>query len=249
MVVIQIDRIREYISDICSHVKFREVHQEIKIELQTHLEDIVKKYLSEGFSENEAISKAIAQMGSADIIGSQLNKVHKPKLEWSILGLSFMLVIFGLFTMYFIEKQGLFTAFPNPIFTKSMVFAIIGAVVVTRLYLFDYRKLQSYAKHIYLGTALMLVIVMAFGQDINGKFYLSIGPISFDIIENSPLLFTMALAGILKKRDWNEPKKLLRSLLLCVVPLVLILESGSLSASVIYSITCIILMIACWKRP
>lgn len=245
----QLNRIEEYCERVCSQVKFREVHQEIDRELKSHLFEIVEEYLAEGFSENEALDKAITQMGSADLVGRQLNEVHNPKQEWSILVLSLLLIGFSLFTMYFIDKQEILTIATIPIFTRSLVFTIIGAVVATGLYLLDYRKLKPFSKYLYLGTALVLVIVFAFGQGVNGKFYLGLGPISFDIIEASPLLFTIALAGIIKKWDWKQPKKLVQNVLLCVIPLVLILESGSFSASVIYAITCIALMIVNGIRP
>lgn len=96
---------------------------------------------------------------------------------------------------------------------------------------------------IYLGTVLMLFLTIIFGRDVNGKPYLSIGAISFYIVEISPLLFCLALAGILNKWDWNKPKKLFMGLLLCALPLVLIFACPSFSAGVIYSTTCITLMV------
>ena len=33
----------------------------------------------QGLPEKEAVDKAIVQMGDTDLIGKQLNKVHKPK--------------------------------------------------------------------------------------------------------------------------------------------------------------------------
>lgn len=248
MVVNQNTEILAYINDVCSQIKFREIHQEIKLELKNHLQEIVEEYISQGLSENEAVNKAIAQMGSADIVGKQLNKVHKPKPEWSILTLSLIFVSLGLLAMYFMEKQGLFTSTHIPLFTRSLVYTIIGAVIVTGLYLFDYRKLEPYSKYMYIGTVLILVMLILTGQRINGKLYFSMGPIYIDIVEISPLLFSIALAGLLNKWNWNEPKKLLQGMLLCLVPLVLILASHSFSAGVIYSITCITLMIVSGAR-
>lgn len=69
MAAAQNDRILAYIDEVCLQIKLREVHQEVKLELKTHLNEIVDEYLSKGFSENEAVSEAIAQMGSADIVG------------------------------------------------------------------------------------------------------------------------------------------------------------------------------------
>lgn len=235
-------RILAYINDVCEQIKFREVHQEVKLELKTHLQDIVEENLSKGFSEDEAVNQAITQMGSANIVGKQLDKIHKPKPEWSIIALSLLFASLGLLAMYFIEKQSLYTSASISIFAKSLVTTIIGVVIAAGLYLYDYRKLESYSRHIYLGTVLALLTVVVFGQSFNGKSYLNVGPIYFDLAEISPLLFSMALAGILSRWDWSGPKKLLQGLLLCLLPLVLILAVPSFSAGVIYSITCITLM-------
>ena len=243
MIVTQNTEVQAYIDDVCSQIRFREAHREIRLELATHIQEIVQEYMSEGYSEQEAVNRAITQMGGADIVGKQLNRVHKPKPEWSILTLSLLFVSLGLLAMFLIEKQGLFTSGSIPIFTKSLIFTIIGAGMVIGLYLFDYRKLEPYSKHIYLGAALLLLIVVITGQTVNGKQYLRIGPIYFDLVGISPFLFSIALAGIINKWNWNEHKRLLKGLLLCVVPLALILASGSLSAGVIYSITCITLII------
>ncbi len=236
-------RIEAYINDVCSQIKFREVHPEIKLELEAHIHDIVNDYLSKDFSEDEAVDKAIAQMGQAAIVGKQLNKIHKAKPEWSILSISLFFVITGLLSMFFIEKQGLFTTTPIHIFICSLVYTIIGVVITTVLYLFDYRKLELYSKQIYLSTILILVFVIIFGQRVNGKPYLDLGLISIDIVKISPILFSISLAGILKKWIWNKPKKFFQGLLLCVIPLILILSGGSITASIIYTMTCITLMI------
>ncbi|MDD2200507.1 MAG: FtsW/RodA/SpoVE family cell cycle protein [Bacteroidales bacterium] len=248
MVLTQNSRIEAYINEVCSQIEFREVYHEIKLELETHLQEIIEDYLSKDFSEDEAVDKAIAQMGGANVVGKQLNNIHKSKPEWSILIISLFFVSIGLLTMFFIEKQGLFTTASSHIFTKSLVFTIIGAVIVTGLYLFDYRKLEPYSKQIYLCTVLVLVFIIIFGQRVNGKPYLEIGPIFIDIVEISPLLFSMALAGIANKWNWDKPKWLLQGLLLCVVPLILMLVSCSLSAGIIYSITCTIIMIVSGER-
>lgn len=249
MVITQNTRIQAYIDDVCSQIKFREIHQEIKLELETHLQEIVEEYLSKGLSENVAVSHAIAQMGSADIVGKQLNKVHKSKPEWSILTLSLIFVGIGLLAMYFIEKQGLFTSTPIPIFSRSLIFTIMAAIILTGLYLFDYRKLEPYSKYVYISTILLLVLIIIFGERFNGKPFLNLGVLYFDVIGISPLLFSIALAGILHKWDWNKPRKVFLGLLLCVVPLVLLLTCSSISTSVIYAITCITLMIVSGAKP
>lgn len=249
MFVAQNVKIQAYINDVCLQIKFREVHQEIKLELKTHLQELVDEYLLQGLSEDEAVNKAIIQMGSADIVGKQLHKIHKPKPEWSLLALSLLFVGSGLLAMFFIEKQGLFLSGHIPIFIRSLVLTIMGAVTVVGLYLFNYRRLEPFSRHIYWGTVLFLVMTFIMGQRVNGKLYLSIGSILFDFVEITPLLLGIALSGILSKWNWNDFKRMLQGFLLCLLPLIFILASPSLTAGVIYTVTCITLVIVSGAGP
>ncbi|ATW26564.1 FtsW/RodA/SpoVE family cell cycle protein [Candidatus Formimonas warabiya] len=242
MVLIQNPKIQAYIGDICAQIKFREVHQEIQLEINTHLQESMEEYMAQGFSEDEAVNKAIVQMGSADTVGKELNKVHQPKPEWSILSLSLFFAGLGLAAMYFMGKQGLLLSTQPRIFTKTLVFIIMGAVIVPGLYLFDYRKLEPYSKYLYLGTLVLMTLTTLVGVPFQGKPYLNIGPFYLDIIGISPFLFSIAFAGLFHKWQWNEPKKLLQGFLICLVPLFLILTGRSLSTAVIYSIMCLTLM-------
>lgn len=240
MVITENDKFQEFVNEVCSQINLRDAHQEIKLELMSHLREGCDGYLSQGFSEDEAVSKAIAQMGDAALVGNQLNKVHKPKPEWSILALSLLFVSTGLLVLYFMGNQGLLTA---SFFIKGLIYTTLGVFIIAGLYFFDYRKLEAYSKHIYVGTILLLAITYFTGLLISGKHWLQIGGVTLDVAAISPLLFAISLAGILNKWDWSKSRMLLSGLLLCVMPLVFILLNGSLAAGVIYFITCMVFLI------
>lgn len=240
MVITENDKFQEFVNEVCSQINLRDAHQEIKLELMSHLREGCDGYLSQGFSEDEAVSKAIAQMGDAALVGNQLNKVHKPKPEWSILALSLLFVSTGLLVLYFMGNQGLLTA---SFFIKGLIYTTLGVFIIAGLYFFDYRKLEAYSKHIYVGTILLLAITYFTGLLISGKHWLQIGGVTLDVAAISPLLFAITLAGILNKWDWSKSRMLLSGLLLCVMPLVFILLNGSLAAGVIYFITCMVFLI------
>lgn len=236
-------KIQDYINEVCSQVRFKKVHQEIKLELETHFQEIVEEYLEQGFSEEEAIDKAISQMGDANLIGKQLNKVHKPKPEWSILLLSLLFINIGLLAMYFIQKQELLTNGMR-LFEKSLLFSFISLISIVSLYFFDYSKLEKYSRHIYLGTLLILLFTVLWGIKVNGsRCWLSLGLFTVNIVAISPLLFVIALAGIFNQWNWNSPQKLLQGLLLLAVPLIIILAAPSISTGIIFTVACIALTI------
>lgn len=236
-------KIVNYILAVCSRVKFRDIHQDVKLELAVHIEEIVGEYVTQGFSEEEAIDKALAQMGDADLIGRQLNKVHKPKPEWSVLLISVLFISIGLLAIYFIQKQSLLT-YDARLFERSVFFSFVSVIATVGLYFFDYRKLERYSKLIYLGTLFILIITVLWGNLANGsRCWLDLGPFNVNFVTISPVLFIAALAGIFTKWDWNKPFKLVQAIALFAVPLFLILLAPSISTGAIFIFTCMVLMI------
>jgi len=237
------DKIQAYINQVCTQVRLRDIHQDVRLELEAHILEAVEEHLSQGSSEEEAIEKAIAQMGDPETIGKQLNQVHKPKPEWIVLLFSFLFINTGLLAMYFIQKQGLLTSIQ--IFEQSLFFSFIGLVSIIVLYFFDYRKLEKYSKHIYLGTLLLLIYTILFGRQVSGsRAWLSIGPFSINFVANSPLLFVVSFAGLLNNWDWRNFYKLLQGLALLGIPLLLYFAVPSISTGVIYIVACMVLMFA-----
>ena len=235
-------QIEEYLNNICTHIKHSEVHQQIRLELEDHIEEITAEYISQGTPEDEAVNKAIAQMGDAAHIGKRLNQIHKPRPEWSILALTLLFTSLGLAALFFIQNTVL--AVPFPMFELSLGFFFTGTVILVGIYFFDYRKIRPYSKYIYLGTMLVLTYTIFWGIQANGsKSWLSIGPFFINFVQVSPYLFIVALAGIFDNWDWSNSKQLLYALLLLLVPPVLILGAPSLSAAVIYLIASIVLSV------
>lgn len=58
-----------------------------------------------GQNEEEAEKNAVEQMGDAEIIGKELNKVHRPRLDWKLLIILVVLLIFGFVISYIITEN------------------------------------------------------------------------------------------------------------------------------------------------
>ncbi|OEH86840.1 cell division protein [Desulfuribacillus stibiiarsenatis] len=235
--------IQNYISKVCTQVRFHDVHQDVKLELEAHIQEIIEEYSKQGFSEKQAVKQALVQMGDADIVGKQLDLVHKPKPDWTILVLSFLFVSMGLLAMYLIQKQSLLT-YDIKLFEKSLLYSLMSLIAIIGLYYIDYRKLERFSKHIYLGTFIILIFTVFWGIQLNGsKSWLIIGPFSVNFVAVSPFLFIAALSGIFNKWDWRNHFKLLQGLALFAMPLILILIAPSISTGAIYVVAGIVLMI------
>jgi len=235
------EKVQSYLNSVCSEIRLREAHEEIRLELLCHIQEVVEEYISQGLSKDDAVNKAIAVMGDSSIVGQQLDEVHKPKPEWSVLILSSLFVSLGLMVMYFMDRQGL-SGFS--LFERTLSYTILGTVIVVGIYFFDYRKLENYSKHIYIGATLLLLFTFFTNPLINGNRWFIIGGISLDVVSIMPVIFVIALAGLLNNRNWRDYKKFIHGILLCAIPLVLIVFNGSsLVSAAIYSLACIVLLI------
>ncbi|TCO74755.1 FtsW/RodA/SpoVE family cell cycle protein [Marinisporobacter balticus] len=70
-------QINDYLSQVCSYIKYKEAHEEIKLELNSHIQDIADEYIEDGFSQDEGIKNAIHRMGIAEEVGKKLHLAHK----------------------------------------------------------------------------------------------------------------------------------------------------------------------------
>jgi hypothetical protein len=107
MSVVGNEKVNEYIKEVCTLVKNKKVHKNIKEELLSHIDEIVENEVARGKSEEEAIEQAILQMGASDVVGKGLNKVHKAASDWTLLLMTVGFIVFGIFTLGFMEKNSL----------------------------------------------------------------------------------------------------------------------------------------------
>ena len=59
----QHEKVQEYLNAVCSQIKCREVHGQIRLELLGHIEERVEELKLANVPEGEAVDKAIGRMG------------------------------------------------------------------------------------------------------------------------------------------------------------------------------------------
>ncbi|MBZ9622496.1 FtsW/RodA/SpoVE family cell cycle protein [Clostridium sp. FP2] len=233
-------KINEYVDYVCSYVKYKEAHKEIKEELSSHIEDIVDEYTESGMSQEEAGSKAISRMGDSDIVGKQLNIAHKGTPDWITLILTIVLVNTGVVLMYLMQYKSAYRS-SDYLFKHSVLYAAIGTIGIVLLYFFDYRKLQKYSNYIFIGMCLLFILSFFIGQTINGAIFISVGSFTFNIKAISLYVFVIALAGIFNNYDWNKKINLIKATGYLGIPMFFMLSASGLSYCGIYFIAFIVL--------
>jgi len=181
-----------YLEEVCSHVKAKDVHNDIVSELLGHLLERVEDLMElEQMGEEEAVASAVRGMGDAREVGIGLNAAHKPKTEWSVVvifAVMFLLAVVALFAMP--------AGYIN--FTTKLVIVLAGLLFMVAAYFGNYQKLARWSWWLYAITIAVMYYSLLFGTQINGlKQWISIGPINVNLGEVSPYLLIVAIAGIL----------------------------------------------------
>ncbi|MCR1898843.1 FtsW/RodA/SpoVE family cell cycle protein [Irregularibacter muris] len=235
--------IEEYIGKVCFYIKWKDVHKQIKLEIEDHLYAIIEENQDRGIEEEEAVQRAIRQMGKAETIGKQLHEIHRPAPDWGILLLVSLFSGIGLMTIYSLQRYG--QAGGNYQYLslgKSIFYIIVGMSIGVALYFVDYKKIQPYSKHIYGFTILMLIFVLSKGKLSQGRPNLYVFGRDVNFIAMSPYLLIISLGGIFTNLDWQQPKKILLGIGVVVVPFFLIAIGFSLVSALLFLVAALPMM-------
>lgn len=239
-------KVEKYIEEVCELIKNKKVHKNIKDELIDHIEETIQDYRDVGLTEEEAIDKAIMQMGSYEVIGRDLNMVHKASPDWMLLGITALFILVSIFTLGFIQKNNALTHSSYANFLgKTIIYALGGIILTAVLLRIDYRKLKKYSKYVYSGVIILLISQIFINTGyINGEMgWIVIGPISFNAFNIAPFFLIIALAGMFDKWNWNEIKSILKGIFITFVPIIFFIIGNASVSIIIYAISAITLMI------
>lgn len=231
-------KVDEYINNVCGLIKNKKVHENIKDELLSHIDEIIEDCIEQGKTEDEAVNQALLQMGSYDVVGTSLNKVHRAEPDWVLLIMTSIFITFSIFTLGFMNKNSIIDEHnPSTYLGKAVIFTVVGIIIAYGILKVDYRNFKKYSKYIYIGAIVISIVGLIVSNPINGVIgWISIGPISFNIFHITPLLFIISLAGIFENYNWNSIKKVLVGFVLAFVPGVFFILAPSLTNTIVYSI-------------
>ncbi|TQR24719.1 FtsW/RodA/SpoVE family cell cycle protein [Bacillus safensis] len=236
-------KFEKYVKNVCKKIKNKDVHSSVKLELLDHLYTLKEEAMNAGVPEEEAVDHALNQIGDAEILGMQLHETHKTQIDFKTILLVLATCFCGLFVMYFLQFHSDFTNLRNTnIFYKSLVFYLVGLVLMFGLFSFDYRRLLKYSWHLYIGTLGTLIFSMMFGERVNGILFLRIRDVSINLTEIIPFLLAVSLAGIFHKWNWENGFKAWIGLGMMTLPIILISTIGFLPATVICLVMCLTVM-------
>ncbi len=178
------EKIQDYSKSVCDQIRWQKAHPVISEEIENHLSDQRDAYITDGLDEMNATNNAIAQMGDPITIGTQLDRTHRPKPQWSMLLLTTAILFIGLFIRVFIINDG-----DKPwLLQNQLVSSVIGLLLMAGAYFSDFTLIGKYPKTTFFLVIILSVAVFIISPRINGQaFYAGF----------MPLLFPLGLSAII----------------------------------------------------
>ncbi len=230
-------KIEQYLDLICNQIRCKKIHNEICEEIENHINDQKDAYKVQGIDEETATLKAIEQMGDPVIVGTELDRSHRPKPEWSIIVLTLLLLVTGIVIRSFTSPQDLNGL---ELFNKQLVFTVVGIGLMILCYYIDFTFIGKYPKIIFLLFTALIIILIAKSTPVNGRYIYA----SYLL-----LLFPTLFAGIV----YNMRNKGYLGIIICglflTIPFVISRMVSSFAFSIIIVMSCfVILTIAVAKK-
>lgn len=177
-------KVKQYLDIMCGQIRCKKVHDDIREEIENHIEDQKEAFIAQGYDNETATIKAIEQMGDPVIIGTELDRTHRPKPEWSVIALIALLLSVGTVLRFFtssLDSRGI------ELFNKQLLFTAAGIVLMILLYYIDFTILGKYPKAIFLSLAALTVFLIIVTNTINGVYV---------YVSNLLLLYPVSFAGL-----------------------------------------------------
>ncbi|MBY0755954.1 FtsW/RodA/SpoVE family cell cycle protein [Clostridium sardiniense] len=240
--------VNDYLDNVCSNIRNTRMHSEIREELLCHIEDRFLSDLDKGLDDEEAIKNAVTVMGDYKKVGNDLNKIHKPSIEWGILISTILILCIGLIALNSLSNS---LDLRELFISRSLVFSLIGIVLLFLSSYFNYIKLNVWSKKIYITSILLLLLCLFHEEVIGGsRAFLVLGSVSINILELSPILILISLCNLVKGvKECKSKMDFLEVYTLCFMPLIFMITFRNIPCIAIYVVgVCTILKIKKYKN-
>ena len=123
-------------------------------ELEQHLTDQRDAFLEEGADPETAERLAVEEMGDPVRVGTELDRVHRPKPQWGLLAATLALALLGGFLRVWLTASGA-EYYENIDPTRTAISLVMGSGCLLGAYFLDYTWLTRHAIGVYIGAVVL----------------------------------------------------------------------------------------------
>ena len=164
------ETIRDYLDTVTAQIRWKRARAAAARELETHLEDQRNEFLAEGHPPAEAERLAVGEMGDPVAVGTDLDRLHRPRPQWGLLALTLALLLVGGWLRYALTQVGAPWGENLDPF-RCALSVVVGAAALIGSYFLDVSRLLRWAKWVYIGAVMAGVLSLHLSPDVNNASY------------------------------------------------------------------------------
>lgn len=165
---------QNYMDILSEQIRYKHALPMVTREIEAHIDDQKEEFLTEGMTEREAEEAAVREMGDPVRVGVEMDRIHRPKMNWPLMAAVGILNLLGILFLAFMKyhvpvgENGGLTILVGPV-GEHIAFAIIGFLIMVGICYIDYTRIAYWAKEILIIAILFLLIGnMFFAFSANG---------------------------------------------------------------------------------
>ena len=159
----------EYIKTLTDQIRCKMVRPEVARELEDHIEDQTRAFMSEGMSRQEAESAAVKDMGNPVDTGVEMDKIHRPKMPWGMITLIVALSVVSCVFQYLLNQKYINAGGDGYLMERQILFTMLGILAMLGVCFADYIRIAARARELMLGVILLILLGRQFfGLTANG---------------------------------------------------------------------------------
>lgn len=257
---------KSYIQAVTDQIRCKQALLLVTKELEDHIEDQKMEYIANGMEEVEAQAEAIRDMGDPIEVGIEMDRIHRPKMAWKMIGLIGALNVAGILLMYVTRMYALKDAGNNPAgvewiasatggnidYPRMLLWTAVGFLCMLGICYIDYSRIGKWAK-LLAGGWIVIMCTAVFGMAVymNGAAY-GIPFLFGKVLPLRPFLYLIVpLYGAVlynMRKEQMGYGGIIKALLWQILPVWIILHIPNLSMALSVEFTFLILLSAAIRK-
>ena len=147
----------EYLDTVQEQIRWKRARPVVARELEQHLTDQRDAFLEEGNTPETAERLAVEEMGDPVTVGTELDRIHRPKPQWGLLAATLILALLGGILRVWLTASGA-DMYENISPFRTAVALALGTACLLGAYFLDYTWLTRHARWVYIGALVLGVL-------------------------------------------------------------------------------------------
>ncbi len=238
-------KLSEYLETVSEQIRYTKIRSTVTEELKNHILDQAADYEACGAFPEEALERAVREMGDPVETGVALDRIHRPQMNW---GIVIAIAVLSLFSVgvFYIANIRFSDAFP---WQQQAMYVLLGFFLMLIVYRVDYSILGKFKwKAAVFFFLFMAISSMFLGvQKYGATRWIAFGPISFSITE-AMFLYVPLFGAALYSFRGDGYIVLAKIISMIILPVFFVWLRPSLSAALVLFTTLFCLFaFAVWK--